>query len=124
MERVAWNIKLQHFMFTRSTPVARIPIINHEPLDLFALYHAVMARGGCQTVTDLKLWRQVAHDLALADHRSDVGFRLRRHYETLLYDFECFNRATAQGMSESVWATPAKDLPVLPDSCAICFLCL
>ncbi len=66
----------------------RIPIFDRLPLNLYALFHAVLARGGLQSVIDRKLWRFIVSDLQVDPDRSDAGFRLRLHYAKYLLDFE------------------------------------
>lgn len=82
--------KIFFFFFSNLflTAVQRIPIFDRLPLNLYALFHAVLARGGLQSVIDRKLWRFIVSDLQVDPDRSDAGFRLRLHYAKYLLDFE------------------------------------
>jgi hypothetical protein len=39
--RTAWLAQLQQFMRQCGSPIERLPIFDHEQLDLYALYNAV-----------------------------------------------------------------------------------
>ena len=72
----------------RGTPITRIPTLGHNELDLYALYHAIIKRGGVETVITNKGWRQVAESLRLPASCTDSGFRLKLHYCSYLYPYE------------------------------------
>jgi hypothetical protein len=88
MDRATWLATYHRFMIENGTRVERLPIFDREPLDIYRLYHAVIGRGGLESVTTQKLWRQVTQDLNVDPDRTDAGFRLRVHYTKYLYPFE------------------------------------
>jgi hypothetical protein len=89
--RAAWHAQLQQFMRDSGSPIERLPIFDREQLDMYALYYAVTQvracallrvadcvdasaqRGGLETVTRWKLWRQVTQDLSVDPERTDAG---------------------------------------------------
>ncbi|CAH8444697.1 unnamed protein product [Dicrocoelium dendriticum] len=77
------------YMQRRGTPVNRIPIMAKQVLDLYELFHLVVARGGLVEVINKKLWREITKGLSLPSSITSAAFTLRTQYMKYLYPYEC-----------------------------------
>ncbi|KAG7673970.1 hypothetical protein Ndes2526B_g02554 [Nannochloris sp. 'desiccata'] len=68
----------------------KIPIFAHKELDLHAVWWAVMERGGYETVTASKQWRDICRALPQLDlsGQTSASYNMRLNYERCLLDFE------------------------------------
>jgi hypothetical protein len=68
----------------------KIPIFAHRELDLHAVWWAVMERGGYETVTSNKQWRDICRALPQLDlsGQTSASYNMRLNYERCLLDFE------------------------------------
>lgn len=67
----------------------KIPIFAHKELDLYTVWWAVMERGGYETVTNEKLWKDICRCLRLdLSGQTSASYNMRLNYERCLLDFE------------------------------------
>ncbi|CAG5104843.1 Oidioi.mRNA.OKI2018_I69.chr1.g1595.t1.cds [Oikopleura dioica] len=76
-------------MTKRRTPIARVPVMAKQVLDLFSLYTLVVERGGLVEVIQRKIWREITKGLKLPNSITSAAFTLRTQYMKYLYPFEC-----------------------------------
>jgi hypothetical protein len=72
----------------KGTSIQKLPTVGSKELNLFLLYNQVMARGGVAEVVKGKQWKSIASALKLPTTCTDYGFRLRKHYQRYLLDYE------------------------------------
>lgn len=83
----------------------KIRRLGGAELDLFALYRAVMERGGLQAVITTRAFKMVAKALNLPRTCTSAAFILRVEYEKLLYAYE----------QKHVWGRSIDDVaPLIP----------
>eukprot|EP00741_Cyanophora_paradoxa_P005077 tig00000851_g4919.t1 len=80
--------KVLAYMEDIGKPIIKIPTLGHKELDLFTLYQEVTSRGGLKHVVEAKLWQEVSKALDLPSTCTDSGYRLRKHYQQCLFDYE------------------------------------
>lgn len=67
----------------------KIPTFAHKELDLFTVWWAVMQRGGYETVTNEKRWKDICRCLKLdLSGQTSASYNMRLNYERCLLDFE------------------------------------
>lgn len=85
--------KLADYHEQRGTPFDPQPRVESKSVDLQKLYKAVIARGGCDKVSDEKLgWRQLAKDLKFEPNNLlAAAFQLKNVYYQFLAAYEIKN---------------------------------
>ncbi|OVA08881.1 ARID/BRIGHT DNA-binding domain [Macleaya cordata] len=86
-----------------------IPVIGGKELDLHILYVEVTKRGGFQKVVIEKKWRDVSTAFRLAPTATSASYVLRKHYLSLLHQYEQVYFFKLQGPL----FTPTVALPVV-----------
>lgn len=82
-----FNQELEFFHIKRSTPIVKIPTLNHIPVNFYSVFHKVYDLGGYSYVTKNKLWREVIIELNYPLTQT-TSTQLRYLYERYLYPFE------------------------------------
>ncbi|MCL7040179.1 hypothetical protein MKW94_023621 [Papaver nudicaule] len=77
----------RHFHSLLGTRIM-IPVIGGKELDLHILYVEVTKRGGFEKVVLEKKWRDVGVVFNFPQTATSASFVLRKHYSTLLYQYE------------------------------------
>lgn len=86
--RAAWAADHAAFMADAGRPEFRVPTVAGAPLDIFALYAAVLRLGGLHSVMANRAFKLVARQLALPKSCTSAAYVLRTTYERLLFDYE------------------------------------
>ncbi|KAL4434798.1 hypothetical protein ABPG77_005325 [Micractinium sp. CCAP 211/92] len=70
----------------------KVPTFAHRELDLYAAFWAVMERGGYETVTAGKQWKEICRCLPGVDltGQTSASYNMRLNYERCLLDFESY----------------------------------
>ncbi|KAL4423903.1 hypothetical protein ABPG75_001204 [Micractinium tetrahymenae] len=70
----------------------KVPTFAHKELDLYSAFWAVMERGGYETVTAGKQWKEICRCLPGVDLRgqTSASYNMRLNYERCLLDFESY----------------------------------
>lgn len=79
---------LYAFMAKQGTPITKAPSLGYQPLDLYALYLAVLARGGMDAVTRKQEWKAVYQCLGLPTMSTSASYNTRTNYKKYLYLYE------------------------------------
>ncbi|KJE89227.1 hypothetical protein CAOG_00741 [Capsaspora owczarzaki ATCC 30864] len=82
---------LRTFQSRRSNPPLKVPKAGGHELDLYKLYLAVTAHGGFESVTGLKLWREIGREIDLPGTVTNSPFVLKMYYAKLLIEYELVN---------------------------------
>jgi hypothetical protein len=85
----AFKAKLESFHRSRGQKPPKMPIMYGQQINTFKLYSAVVKRGGYDSVTHNKKWREVGR-LVCSKHKqiTNLSFLVRVAYERSLLDFE------------------------------------
>jgi len=82
-------------------PLSGPPQVSKSVVDLHRLYIAVRDKGGFETVTKEKAWKNMCSKAnATMSESSAAGYQLRRHYQRHLLTLEC--RETGQNAASLV----------------------
>ncbi len=65
-----------------------MPLIGGKELDLLALFNSVVSRGGCDAVSNKKIWKDVVNEFDLPTSCTSASFTLKNHYLRYLYLYE------------------------------------
>uniref|UniRef100_S4RJF0 AT rich interactive domain 1B (SWI1-like) n=1 Tax=Petromyzon marinus TaxID=7757 RepID=S4RJF0_PETMA len=87
-ERRLWVDRYLGFMEQRGSPVALLPAVGKNPLDLYRLYASAKAYGGFVQVNKKKKWRELSTQLAVGTSSSSAS-SLKKQYIQFLFAFEC-----------------------------------
>lgn len=66
----------------------KIPQIGGQELNLFKLYRTVCRKGGGQTVSHNKLWKEIVDEFGLPSTCTSASFTLKNHYQKYLLGYE------------------------------------
>lgn len=68
----------------------KIPTFAHAELDVKTVWEAVMGRGGYETATGDKAWKEICGELTALDlsGQTSASYNMRLNYERCLLDFE------------------------------------
>lgn len=78
-----------------------VPVIGGKELDLHVLYVEVTKRGGFSKVVLEKKWREVSSVFNFSSTTTSASYVLRKHYESLLHNYEKAYFCKLQGPSSS-----------------------
>ncbi|KAL5032042.1 hypothetical protein BDV3_000639 [Batrachochytrium dendrobatidis] len=78
-----------NFMISRNITFNRVPILASKPLNMHALFLAVVEAGGMEKLSAKAAWRPISKKLGY-DTQPNVPSLLRKHYTSHLYPFEQF----------------------------------
>lgn len=71
--------------------LAKVPMMDKRPLDLFELFRYVIVRGGYNEVIKKKLWAQIGRELGYKSKiASSLSTWLKISYARILYPFEIY----------------------------------
>lgn len=66
----------------------KIPQIGGQELDLLKLYKSVCQRGGGQSVSNKKLWKEIVDEFGLPSSCTSASYTLKNHYQKYLLAYE------------------------------------
>jgi hypothetical protein len=87
-EKARFTKNLFEFLQQRNVSNLKVPHIGGKELDLHELYHAVINRGGAETVCAKKLWKEIVNEFNLPASCTSASFTLKNHYEKYLLSYE------------------------------------
>ncbi|CAO2822489.1 unnamed protein product [Amaranthus hypochondriacus] len=98
-------VTLEKFHATMATKFM-IPIIGGQDLDLHKLFVEVTSRGGIDKILIEKRWKDVTSAFNFPATATNASFVLRKHYHTLLQEYERIYYFKAKGIMQRPNATP------------------
>lgn len=87
-ERRPWLEHYIRFMDGIGKPVAGLPQVVKQPLDLYRLYVAVRERGGVAEVIKGRRWKEISQVINISASAS-AAYALRKNYCKFLLEYEC-----------------------------------
>ncbi|TNN11005.1 Trithorax group protein [Schistosoma japonicum] len=87
-ERRPWLEHYIRFMDSIGKPVAGLPQVVKQPLDLYRFYVAVRERGGIAEVIKARRWKEISQAIQISASAS-AGYALRKNYCKFLLEYEC-----------------------------------
>jgi hypothetical protein len=68
----------------------KVPQIGGKELDLYKLYKEVIKKGGSNSVSEKKQWKEIVNALDLPASCTSASFTLRNHYNRCLQSYEAY----------------------------------
>jgi len=93
-----WHKSYDSFMTETGKRWKKNPVLSGSEIDLYSLHCAVGKRGGYETVTEKRLWREVAKAVEMSEITTNTAYNLRMlyHQKLLPYD-EWVTRGNGEG---------------------------
>lgn len=76
------------FLKSRGVQNLKIPQIGGKELDLEQLYHLVISKGGAESVSSLRLWRDIVLEFDFPSTCTSATFTLKNNYQKYLLAYE------------------------------------
>lgn len=101
--------KLAKFHRQQGTTLTKLPSLDKQPIDLYALKRAVDARGGFKTICSDKKWAEVGRELGYGGIKNvtSVSTALKNAYQKYLLPYEMYLEKAKPDFLRDMGLTPS-----------------
>src|SRR5579859_5018806 len=101
--------KLAKFHRQQGTTLTKLPVLDKQPIDLYALKRAVDVRGGFKTICSDKKWAEVGRELGYGGIKNvtSVSSSLKNAYQKYLLPYEMYLEKAKPDFLRDMGLTPS-----------------